>query len=437
MQILITSGRAAGGRTKVFSSKYLLEGTGILFSTYPDKEWKSLRKASHKHLKQYGEGIVNLEKIIQDVQEDMFSQFTDHVGESYDPKQATFDAALSNIAFLLTGIKARAGDELLEKMRLYEGEATKFVGGTTEPKYMMYDAFPWTRLFGLSTWKHIVGIGDLQDSIYKDVETLSKNHPEAHNLFKVLIAHVPSYNHSSLGIEELHDSEIQYSETAVKKTLLSLLLAGVTTTSTTFYAVINILAHHPSILDRIHQEVVKLGKESPDDPITMDDRANLPYCRAVLFEALRYVTILPSGVGHRTVDQIEIAGYRIPADTNIITNLWSLHHDPDFWPEPFEFRPERFLDDAGQLVAADHPNRKHLLPFGAGPRVCLGESMALARLFIWIATLAQMFTVTPAPGNTVALTDPRKYIFEGILRVCPYNVVIRKRPLKNTTCTMR
>ena len=190
--MLITSGRAAGGRTNVFCSKYLLEGTGIVFSTYPDSEWKSLRKASHKHLKQYGEGIINLERIIQDVQEDMFSHFIDHVGVPFDPKQATFDAALSNIAFLLTGVKATAGDELLEKMRTYEREATKFVAGATEPKYMVYDAFPWVRYLGLSTWNDIVTVGELQDSIFKDVEELSKNHPEAHNLFKVLIAHVPS-----------------------------------------------------------------------------------------------------------------------------------------------------------------------------------------------------------------------------------------------------
>ena len=425
--MLITSGRAAGGRTKVFCSKYLLEGTGILFSTYPDKEWKSLRKASHRHLKQYGEGIAKLEKIIQDVQEEMFSQFKEHMGVPFDPKQATFDAALSNIAYLLTGVKAKAGDALLEKMRLYEREATKFVGGATDTKHMMYDIFPWIRFFRLSTWDDIVNVSDLQDSIYRDVERLSKKHPEAHNLFKVLISHVPGYNHSDLGVEEIKDSDIQFTETAVNKTLLSLLLAGVTTTSTTFYALINILAHHPSILDRLHQDVVKLGKESQDDLITMADREDMPYCRAVLLEALRYITILPMGVPHRTVDPAEIDGFHVPGDTDIVSNLWTLHHDPDFWPEPFEFRPERFLDDEGQLVAADHPNRKHLLPFGAGPRVCLGESMALARLFIWIATLAQRFTVTPADNNTVSLIDPRNFRFEGILRACPYRVIFTSR----------
>jgi cytochrome P450 len=427
--MLISSGRAVGGRTGYFCSKYLLQGTGILFSAKPDQEWKSLRKASHKHLKQYGEGIAVIQSVIQDVQEDMFSKFETNVGVPFDPKQAIFDAALSNIAFLLTGVKAKTGDQLLEKMRMYEGEAPKFIGGATEVKYMMYDAWPWLRFLRMSTWKHIEGIRDLQEAIYRDTEALSKTHPDVHNLFKVLIAHVPNYDHSSLNIEEVKDTEIQYSENAVKKTLLSLLLAGVTTTSTTFYAIINILAHNQSIQEKLHQEVLQLGKGSLQDPITLDDRANMPYCRAVLFEALRYVTILPVGVPHRTVEDVEIAGFHIPKDTDIMTNLWTLHHDPDFWRDPFVFLPERFLDDDGQLVKADHPNRKNLLPFGAGLRVCLGESMALARLFIWTATFAQRFTVIPASDNIASFTDPRKFRFEGVLRVSPYNVLFEKRQL--------
>ena len=431
--MLITSGRAVGGRPGYFCSTYLLQGTGILFSSKPDQEWKSLRKASHKHLKQYGEGLTLLQNVIQDVQEDMFSQFDEKVGVPFDPKQAAFDAAFGNIAFLLIGVKCKSGDQLLEKMRLYESEALKLIGGATEPKYMIYDVWPWLRFLRMNTWKHIEMIYDLQESIYRDIQNLCKENPKTHNLFKVLIAHVPSYDHSTLGIDEVMDLDIQYSENAVHKTLLSLLLAGVTTTSTTFYALINILAHNPNIQEKLHQEILRLERTSTLDSVNLDDRINMPYCRAVLFETLRYVTILPFGVPHRTVEPVEIDGFHIPTGADIMSNLWSLHHDVDFWKDPFVFRPERFLDDAGQLVQADHPNRKHLLPFGAGPRVCLGESMALARLFIWIATFSQRFTVTPAPGNMTSFTDPRNCRVEGLLRACPYEIVLKKRPIYSKT----
>ena len=104
-----------------------------------------------------------------------------------------------------------------------------------------------------------------------------------------------------------------------------------------------------------------------------------------------------------------------------------MHHDEKFWGDPYEFRPERFLDEDKNLVAADHPNRKHLMPFGAGTRVCLGESLAIARLFLWITKLMQRFEVVPAENNPKSTTDPRLFDFEGVLRVTKYDVVFKLR----------
>jgi cytochrome P450 len=76
-------------------------------------------------------------------------------------------------------------------------------------------------------------------------------------------------------------------------------------------------------------------------------------------------------------------------------NLWALHHDEQFWEEPFKFRPERYLDAEGQLVPADHPNRRRTMPFGAGVRVCVGEVFAVSRMFLIVARILQNFSILP------------------------------------------
>ena len=399
-----------------FCTQYILNGTGILFSHTPDSTWKSLRMASQKHLKQFGEGMTHLEYVITDVAEEMFSVFRGKGGDSFDPKAAVFDSALTSIAFLLTGVRSQVGDPIVDKMRRYERSVLKFIGGSLEVKFMIYDLRPSWRHIGFKSWDVVVEMRDLQDAIWEDIKKLDADNPGSKSLFSVLMSELSDGNGSQ-------DSKFDVED--VKKTMVSLLLAGVTTTATSFYAMLNILAHRPHIQRKLYAEVLHVGKTN--DPITLDDRANMPYCRASLLELLRYVSVVAMSVPHRSTHETEICGVYIPNDTVLITNLWAMHHEETFWKDPWVFRPERFLDSNGTLVTPDHPNRKHLMPFGAGPRVCLGESLALARLFMWIATFSQRCTVEPSKGNRPSLTDPRNFAFKGTTRVCPYNVVITPR----------
>ena len=114
----------------------------------------------------------------------------------------------------------------------------------------------------------------------------------------------------------------------------------------------------------------------------------------------RYLTIVPYAVPHMTTCNTELDGHIIPEGTMVWPNLWELHHDEKVWGDPFVFRPERYLDESGCLVAADHPVRKHNLVFSAGPRVCPGEVFAMSRMFLMLATLIQSFEILP--GTTLA-----------------------------------
>ena len=108
-------------------------------------------------------------------------------------------------------------------------------------------------------------------------------------------------------------------------------------------------------------------------------------------------------------------------------NLWGLHHNDAFWGDPGVFRPELFLDETGECVLPDHPARKHLLPFGAGTRVCVGETFAIARLFLWTVGLVHRFTVRPAQGNDPANLSSDKHGEDLSLHPVPYEVEFLSR----------
>lgn len=86
----------------------------------------------------------------------------------------------------------------------------------------------------------------------------------------------------------------------------------------------------------------------------------MPYLEAVIRETLRIETITPLGIIHKSVKKTTLAGYDVPANTPIFTNLAAMHHDPELWGDPDIYRPERFLTEDRQLI------KDITFPFGSG-----------------------------------------------------------------------
>ena len=316
--------------------------------------------------------------------------------------------------------------------------------------YIIIDLMPWLKYFGIEIWRKLMEFVAFENEIWSDIKALNAANPDSESLCKVLMAACDGGNNpdnvtrnksqrgefTELDVESSQSSTWrvhrarrgEFTELDAKRTSLNMLFAGVATTSNTFYAAINILAHHPDIQDTILDEVHTV---CPDGLPTLPDRPKMPYSRACLLELLRYYSVVPMSVPHRAMDDHSILGYTIPKDTIIHINMWSLHHDPDFWTDPENFRPERFLDASGELVPADHPNRKHMIPFGAGPRVCVGESLASARLFLWLTKVISMFKIIPAEGNHSSAADPRHFCYDCVLKPTPYEVLFDPRPSCN------
>ena len=104
-------------------------------------------------------------------------------------------------------------------------------------------------------------------------------------------------------------------------------IAGMETTATTLCWALMYLIHNPDIQQRLHQELDQVI--GPDRLPELDDEKNLPYLEATITETLRLSPIAALSVPHKTTVDTTLQGYSVPKGTTVLTNLWSLHHDPE------------------------------------------------------------------------------------------------------------
>ena len=174
------------------------------------------------------------------------------------------------------------------------------------------------------------------------------------------------------------------SRNITRRLCFDLLIAGTDTSAQTVNWFLLLLANRPDVQARIHEEIDRaIG---PDALPTVEDRNRLPYTFACLAESMRYRTIGPLGLPHRASEDTEIGGYLASAGTQVLGNIYSIHHDPRFWDSPDEFIPERFLpnEDGSPAEALTGPA---YIPFGTGHRRCPGRRFAETTTWLHAARL--------------------------------------------------
>lgn len=164
-----------------------------------------------------------------------------------------------------------------------------------------------------------------------------------------------------------------------------LFIAGTETISTSLNWAIIYAAKYSEYQDKLITEIDSvLGREKLP---TESDRSKLNFVQAFLNETMRIISAGPILVPRSTTKDIVFKGYKIPENTFIMANIWSCMRDPDYWSEPNEFRPERFLDKNGNFVNKNPA----MIPFSIGKRACIGESIARLQMFLIFTSLLQKF----------------------------------------------
>ncbi|XP_029386723.1 sterol 26-hydroxylase, mitochondrial [Echeneis naucrates] len=182
-------------------------------------------------------------------------------------------------------------------------------------------------------------------------------------------------------------------------TITELLLAGVDTTSNTLTWTLHQLSRNPEIQNRLYKEVSTFlpADQSP----SATEITQIPYLRAVIKEVLRMYPVVP--VNGRVVSEnsISVGGYQFPKKTPFLFCHYAISHDEDTFPEPFTFKPERWLRDENSLPAAFGS-----LPFGFGVRSCVGRRIAELEMYMVLVHLIRQYEIKPDPamGELRALT---------------------------------
>jgi len=179
----------------------------------------------------------------------------------------------------------------------------------------------------------------------------------------------------------------------VRDEAMTLLLAGHETTAVALTWTWHLLARHPEAEARLHDELDRvLGGRPP----AASDLPRLAWAADVVRESMR---LFPPAwaIGRRALRDHPVGPWTVPAGTVVVVSPYLLHRDPRWWPEPEAFRPERW--------AGEDPSRPRLayLPFGAGPRMCVGEPFAWVEATLVLAAIARRWRLRPAPGRPVAV----------------------------------
>lgn len=136
------------------------------------------------------------------------------------------------------------------------------------------------------------------------------------------------------------------------------------------------------------------------------DRGQLPYLHACVMEVLRWHATTPITLPREMQADVELHGYSIPRGTTVMTNVWAIQRDPDFYDEPDRFIPERYIrHPLGIKDGASEQNRKALYTFGFGRRECPGKEFYCQQMEITMAQVIWAFDFVPTGSLDLDITS--------------------------------
>jgi cytochrome P450 len=235
----------------------------------------------------------------------------------------------------------------------------------------------WVPLPG--NFRYRAGVRALDELVYRVIREHHASDVQGSDLLSMLM-NVRDENGERMNDEQLRDEAV------------TLLLAGHETTALTLSWTLYLLSLHPQVQNALAAEVRSvLGNRAPAPA----DLPGLRYTERVILESMR---IYPPayGIGREAVSDCELGGYHVPAGTTIFMSAWVLHRDPRWFDEAAAFRPERW-----QNGLADQLPRHAYLPFGGGPRICIGNSFAMMEAILLLATMIRRFEFKPADHQPV------------------------------------
>ncbi|XP_073135801.1 cytochrome P450 83B1-like [Henckelia pumila] len=363
----------AGRPALIGFKKYSYDGKDITFASY-NETWREMRKMSLIHLFSVKQVVSFLP-----IRKEEVSRMIEEMTKKSDSSE------LINVSvavfFLINRIICRAGfgkkyDEM-GKRRFDEVFEETQVAITA---FYFGDYFPflgWIDKFNGALSRLDNNVKELDD-FYRELidDHLDPNRPESMNgdILDLMIK-----------LKQDQAASVHIDWDNIKGILMNVFVAGTDTSTSLIVWAMTALIKKPQAMKKAQEEVWNVvgNKGFVDD----DDIQNLPYLKAVIKETLRMFPPTPLSVPRETIQHCTIDGYDIPPKTMVYFNTHAIGLDPEYWENPTEFMPDRFLNSTIDYKGHDYG----LIPFGSGRRGCPGMNFGVAGVELALANLLYSF----------------------------------------------
>lgn len=159
-------------------------------------------------------------------------------------------------------------------------------------------------------------------------------------------------------------------------------IGGTDTTSSTVEWAMTELLLNPDKMVKAKNELQQV-----EGPVQESDISRFPYLQAIVKETFRLHPPVPLLLPRKAVSEVEMQGFTVPKNAQILINIWAIGRDPAIWPDPNSFKPERFLECQADVKGRDF----ELIPFGAGRRICPGLPLGHKMVHFTLASLIHSF----------------------------------------------
>ncbi|XP_056107551.1 cytochrome P450 1B1-like [Rhinichthys klamathensis goyatoka] len=400
------------GRPNFLSFRMISGGRSLTFNNY-SKQWKMHRKVAQSTLRAFSLANTQTKRTFE---QHVVGEALDLVqmflrlsadGRHFNPAHE-FTVAAANVICALCFGKRYGHDD--PEFRTLLKRVDKF--GETVGAGSLVDVMPWLQSFPNPVRRVYQNFKIINEEFFAYVKDKVVQHRDTYDPDVTR-----DMSDAIIGVIE-HGNDSTLSKEFVEATVTDLIGAGQDTMSTIMQWIVLLLVKHPSIQSKLQEQIDKVVGR--DRLPSIEDRSNLAYLDAFIYETMRFTSFVPVTIPHSTTSDVSIEGLHIPKDTVVFINQWSVNHDPQKWSDPHIFNPARFLDESGAL---DKDLTNSVMIFSIGKRRCIGDQIAKVEVFLFSAILLHQCWFEKNPSQDLSMDcsygltlKPLRYTISAKLR---------------------
>ncbi|XP_063151201.1 cytochrome P450 1A1-like [Candoia aspera] len=414
-QVLLKDGESFAGRPDMHTFSFFANGESLSFSVKFGESWKLQKKIAVKALRSLAKSEAKSSTCSCLLEEHVCAEASELVKTflelskkgSFDPVVVTTCTVANVVCALCFGKRYSRNDEQFLSVIKLSHDLIK-ITGVINPA----DFIPCLRYLPLPAAKVArVFFGKFNNFVAQHVEDHYVTYDK--NIFRDVTDALINVSNERKAVEKT----VTLSNEEIIITVNDIFGASFGTLSSCFQWIFLYLINNPEIQTKIQEEIDgNIGIRPP----RFEDRKDLHYIEAFINEVFRHTSFIPFTIPHCTTKDTVLNGYYIPKNTCTFINMYQVNHDENLWIDPDLFKPQRFLNENGEL---NKSLVEKVLIFGMGLRKCLGEEVARNEIFVILTTVLQQLRLEKLLEDQLDITP----VYGLSLTPKPYRICVSVR----------